>query len=74
MNTAELKIDLINKITNLKEISIIESVKKILEFELDKGEYKLTTAQKNRILEAKDDEILTEEEANNSIEEWLNEK
>ena len=40
MNTAELKIDLINKITKLKEVRIIEEIQKFLDFELDKGEIK----------------------------------
>ena len=39
MNTAELKIDLINKITKLKEVRIIEEIQKFLDFELDKGEF-----------------------------------
>ena len=74
MNTAELKIDLINKITKLKEVRIIEEIQKFLDFELDEGEYKLSDAQKNRILEAESDKVLTEEEANREIEEWLNER
>ena len=41
---------------------------------LDKGEYKLSDAQKNRILEAESDKVLTDEEANREIEEWLNER
>ena len=74
MNTAELKIDLINKITKLKEVRIIEEIQKFLDFELDEGYYKLSDAQKDRILEAENDKVLTEEEANREIEEWLNEK
>ena len=74
MNTAELKIDLINKITKLKDVRIIEEMQKFLDFELDKGDYKLSDAQKDRILEAENDKVLTEEEANREIEEWLNEK
>ena len=74
MNTAELKIDLINKITKLKEVRIIEEIQKFLDFELDEGEYKLSDAQKNRILEAESDKVLTDEEANREIEEWLNER
>ena len=74
MNTAELKIDLINKITKLKEVRIIEEIQKFIDFDLDEGEYKLSDAQKNRILEAESDKVLTEEEANREIEEWLNER
>lgn len=74
MSTAELKIDLINKITKLKEVRIIEEIQKFLDFELDRGEYKLSVAQRKRILEAENDKVLTEEEANREIEEWLNER
>lgn len=74
MSTAELKIDLINKIMKLKEVRIIEEIQKFVDFELDKSEYKLSVAQRNRILEAKDDKVLTEEKANSEIEEWLKEK
>ena len=74
MSTAELKIDLINKITKLKEVRIIEEIQKFLDFELDKGEYKLSIAQRNRILEAENDKVLNEEEANREIEKWLNER
>lgn len=74
MNTAELKLELINQITRLKEIRIIEDLQRFLDFEMEKGEYQLSTAEKNRILEAKNDDILTEEQANDEIEQWLNEK
>lgn len=71
MSTAELKIDLINKITKLKEGRIIEEINKLLDFELDNSEYKLSIAQRNRILESKNDKVLTEEEANIEIDEWI---
>ena len=74
MNTAELKIDLINKITNLKETRIIEEIQKILDFELDKDVYQLSDSQKSSILEAKKDKDVTEEQANKEIDEWLQEK
>ena len=74
MDTAELKIDLINKITKLKEVRIIEEIQRFLDFELEKGEYRISTAQRKRILEAKDDKVLTEEQSNKEIDEWLSEK
>lgn len=74
MSTAELKIDLINKIAKLKEVRIIEEIQRFLDFELDKGEYKLSAGQRKRIQEAQKDDVLTEEEANKEIEEWLKEK
>ena len=74
MSTAELKINLINKITNINEIRIIEELQKLLDFETDKGIFQINDAQRSRILEAKTDDILSEEDANLEIEEWLKEK
>ena len=74
MSTAELKLDIINTITNLKESYIIEEIKKLLDFELDESTYKITDKQRKRLTEAKSDKILSETEANNEIEQWLNEK
>ena len=75
MNTASLKIDLINKITQLKESYVIEEINRILDFESDKGIFKLTTKQKERILEGqkeyKSGKVLSEKEANKQIQEWL---
>ena len=75
MNTASLKIDLINKITQLKESYVIEEINRILDFESDKGVFKLTSKQKDRILEAqkeyKSGKVLSEKEANKQIQEWL---
>ena len=74
MSTAELKSDIINRIKNLKDSNIIEEIKQLLDFELDNGIFKLSAAQKQRLIEAESDNVLSEEEANNDIEKWLNEK
>ena len=74
MGTAEFKIDIINKITNLKEVRIIEEIQKMLDFEMDKGDFILNAAQKSRILDAKQDKVLIEEEANSDTEKWLQER
>jgi vacuolar-type H+-ATPase subunit H len=74
MSTAELKIDVISRITTLQEIRIIEEIQKLLDFEMDQGVFQLTENQKKRILEAKNDLVLTEEKANNDIEKWLQER
>ena len=75
MSTANLKIDLIKKITLLKERFVIEEINGLLDFELEKGIFKLTSKQKARILEAKEEykagKVLSESEANKQIEEWL---
>ena len=74
MSTAELKSDIINRIQNLKDSYIIEEIKQLLDFELDNGIFKLSIAQKQRLIEAESDNVLSEEQANNDIEKWLNEK
>jgi hypothetical protein len=74
MSTAELKLDIINTITNLKEPYIIEEIKRLLDFELDDNRYKVTENQRKRLSEAKSDKIISESEANTEIEKWLNEK
>ncbi len=75
MTTANLKIDLIRKITQLEESHIIEEINRIVDFELDKGIFKLNSKQKASILEGKDEyktgKLLLEKEANKQIQEWL---
>lgn len=78
MSLAELKIDVISRIANLNEPHIIEEVSDLLDFELNKAVYQLSPRQKQRVSEGKTEylkgKILTEEDANNDIEQWLNEK
>lgn len=74
MSTAELKSDIINRIQNIKESYIIEEIKQLLDFELDSDVFRISNAQKQRLTEAESDNVLSEEEANNDIEKWLNEK
>ena len=74
MSTADLKLDLINKITSLKEIRIIEEIQKLLDFELEEGVFQVSAVQKQRLTEAKNDTVLSEEDANTEIEKWLQEK
>lgn len=68
MNTSDLKLDLINRITQLKEARIVEEIQKILDFELDQNDYILNEAQKERIAEAREEyknkTYLTEDKAN----------
>ena len=75
MSAANLKIDLINKITQLQNTGIIKEIKKVLDFELDEGIFKLTPSQRQRILqgkpEVKNKKTISETTANKQIEEWL---
>ncbi|KFF18871.1 hypothetical protein [Chryseobacterium sp. JM1] len=78
MNTSDLKADLINRISQLKEKTMMEEIQKLLDFELNENEYILTESQKYRIAEGqaeyKNSAYLTEYKANQDIEEWLGEK
>ncbi|KFC19926.1 hypothetical protein [Chryseobacterium sp. FH1] len=80
MSSAELqlKLDVINKITELKEIRVIREIKKLLDFELDENAFVLSKQQENRIAEARKEyangEISSDEQVNKEIQQWLNEK
>lgn len=73
MSTANLKIELINQITQIKESTVIKELQRIVDFELDEGIFKLTTAQKKRIANAEQEikqmKYLTESSANKEISE-----
>jgi len=78
MNTAELKRDLLNRITKLKNVQLMEDIQKLLDFELEQGEYRLTSKQLHRIEEANaeysEGKVLTNDAANEQIQKWLDEK
>ena len=80
MSSAELqlKLDIINRITELKEIRVIKEIKKLLDFELDEEIYVLSQQQESRIAEARKEytnvEISSDEEVKKEIEKWLSEK
>lgn len=75
MNTSDLKIDLIQRIAQLKEPGIIAELQKLLDFELASGDYILTNSQKDRIAEGqeeyKNSAFLTDDQANLNMEQWL---
>ena len=79
MSTSELqlKLDIINRITELKEVRVIKEIKKLLDFELEESLYELSTDQKNRVTEARKEyrtgDYITNEEADNEIDQWLKE-
>lgn len=72
MNTSDLKIDLIQRIAQLKEPGIIAEIQKLLDFELASGDYILTNSQKDRIAEGqeeyKNSAFLTDDQANLNVE------
>lgn len=75
MNTAQLKVNVINQITLLKQDYLVEEIKRLLDFELGQGVFKLSLKQKERITEAKQEykkgKIVSEKIANKQIDEWL---
>jgi len=78
MSTAELKIDLISRIANTEEPHIIEELRKLLDFELDNETYKLNPEQQLRLGEAKMEylagDVISEQQADEAIDQWLSEK
>ena len=74
MSTADLKLDLISKITALNDAAIIRTLQKTLDFELDKDVLLLNDAQKDRISEAHNDEVISDEQANKDLAQWLQDK
>ena len=78
MSTAELKIDLINRIANTEEPGIIEELRKLLDFELENETYKLNPQQLQRLSVAKSEyfsgNVISEQQADEAIDQWLSEK
>ncbi|MFZ6025085.1 MAG: hypothetical protein ACOYVG_11610 [Bacteroidota bacterium] len=65
-----------NKITQIKEITVTKEIQQILDFKFEKDIFQLTTAQKKRVADAKQEikqkKYLTESSANKETSEWLN--
>ena len=78
MSTAELKIDLISRIANTEEPRIIEDLRKLLDFELETETYNPNPEQQLRVSEAKAEylagHVLSEQQADEAIDQWLSEK
>lgn len=75
MNSANLKIDLINRITQLRDLNVIKEIQRVIDFEMNEGTFKLTSSQKKRVIEAKNEikqkKVISESVANKEISEWL---
>lgn len=76
MSITELQKRLIHKIQNTKDDRILEEAYRLLEIESDNSEpYPLTEEQKSVVQKAKiqinNGQFLTDEQANNEIDEWL---
>ncbi|MFN4124114.1 MAG: hypothetical protein ACK4GL_12520 [Flavobacteriales bacterium] len=71
MSTAELKINLINRITQLNDANLVKQIKQLLDFEINEQLYKLSEEQLDNIREAKEEyasgKILLDKQANSEI-------
>ena len=80
MSTSELqlKLDIISRITELKEVRGGGGGGGVLDFVLEENLYELSSDQKNRVAEArkeyKNGDYITNEEAENEIDQWLKEE
>ncbi|KGO91264.1 hypothetical protein [Flavobacterium subsaxonicum] len=77
MTTAKLKENLINSIRNTDKEFILEEIKLLLDFELDTEVYAFNAEQKEAIKEAEEDiingRVISDEEANQRFNKWLEE-
>jgi len=76
MSTKELRRRLIDKIQKTDNENLLEEAYRLLELETQDIEvYKLTDEQRKAVIDArqqiKDGQFLTDEQANNEIDEWL---
>lgn len=78
MKTADLKLEIISKIATLNEVRIIDEIKHLLDFELSKDVYELSAKQINAVEEArkeyKNGNYFEDNDVNNDINQWLEEK
>ena len=78
MSTAELKTNLISRIANTEDPGIIEELHKLLDFELDNETYELNSQQQQRVSDAKSEclagNVISEQQADEAIDQWLSEK
>lgn len=75
MNSAEIKIDIINKITNITDISHLEELLQVMNFQRDESIFLTTYEDKDSIKEARKQidsgEIISDSNLRNEISQWL---
>ena len=75
MSTAELQIDLINQISNITDKVKLKELMQLLKFQNDNSIYVTNEDEKNAVSEARMEiakgEVLTNDEVQNEIKEWL---
>lgn len=77
MKSAELKLNLINKITQITDMVQLKELLQLLNFQSDDNVYYTSEEEKKAILEGRNQvkkgEILSNEDVENEIDKWLNE-
>ncbi|SHE99598.1 hypothetical protein [Chryseobacterium takakiae] len=75
MSTAELKIDLINQITLIKDKARLKELLQLLKFQEDQSVYITTDEDKSAVFEARREieygKISSDEDVQKEINEWL---
>ncbi|MBK6976081.1 MAG: hypothetical protein IPH28_02320 [Cytophagaceae bacterium] len=75
MSIAEIKIDLINQITNITDKVKLNEIKQLINFQSDNIAYITSTEEKIAISEAQkqiqDGQVLTHDEVQKDFEKWL---
>lgn len=76
MSAVELKQRVINKLESIHEISLLEELIALIDFQTNEKPYSLTKAQKMAIDEARDQVkngiVYTNEEVDKEMDQWLN--
>jgi len=75
MNSAELKLNLINKITQITDVVQLKELLQLLKFQSDNTVYYTNETEKKAILEGRNEvkngEILSQTDVEKEINEWL---
>lgn len=75
MSTSELKINLINKITEIRDEGRLKELMQLIEFQSNSTVFKTSKKEKEAISEAKEQirngEVVSNEDVQKEIKEWL---
>lgn len=78
MKTVDLKKELLDKITEIEDVEVLNALKTILDYNKDEAYINLTEEQEEELLQASEDikkgNFFTQEEMDERVESWLREK
>ncbi|HEY3370826.1 MAG TPA: hypothetical protein VGK10_08265 [Prolixibacteraceae bacterium] len=78
MNTIQLKQELIQKISRIEDTDFLNAIKTILDYKTKDAFNELTADQEKELLfaskEAKKDNVISQSEMDQKVEQWLSEK